>query len=182
MHVGLILAAGSGSRLGIPKASLEVGGQRLVDRAVNNFIEAGIDEIYVVLGAWNGPVQHAHIIFNENWPEGMGSSLRTGLEQISKIDSATDVIISLVDLAGMTAQAIRLVAQSPHEIVVGTFSGKPGHPVKFAKKYWKEVSSNAYGDIGARNFLKGRDDVHFVSLDGIAVGRDIDTPEDLLGY
>ena len=173
MHVGLILAAGSGSRLGTPKASLVVGGHRLVDRAVNNFVSAGITEIYVVQGA--------HVIVNENWQEGMGSSLRIGLEHISIIESATDVTISLVDLPGMTPDAIREIMQCPKDIVVGTFSGKPGHPVKFAKKYWSEVSQCAQGDVGARNFLKGRDDVHYIPLDELASGKDIDTPEDLLG-
>ena len=66
MHVGLILAAGSGSRLGTPKASLVVGGQRLVDRAINNFTAAGISEIYVVLGAWQAELQGARVIINQN--------------------------------------------------------------------------------------------------------------------
>jgi nicotine blue oxidoreductase len=181
MHVGLILAAGSGSRLGTPKASLVVGGQRLVDRAINNFTSAGVSEIYVVLGAWQGVVEGAHVIVNENWQDGMASSLKIGLEHISKNTAATDVTISLVDLPGMTPDAIREVFQSSHDIVVGTFAGKPGHPVKFAKKYWNEISESATGDMGARNFLKGRDDVHFIPLDHLATGKDIDTPEDLLG-
>jgi nicotine blue oxidoreductase len=181
MHVGLILAAGSGSRLGTPKASLVVGGQRLVDRAINNFTSAGVSEIYVVLGAWQGVVEGAHVIVNENWQDGMASSLKIGLEHISKNTAATDVTISLVDLPGMTPDAIREVVQSSHDIVVGTFAGKPGHPVKFAKKYWNEISQSATGDMGARNFLKGRDDVHFIPLDHLATGKDIDTPEDLLG-
>jgi nicotine blue oxidoreductase len=181
MHVGLILAAGSGSRLGTPKASLVVGGQRLVDRAINNFTSAGVSEIYLVLGAWQGVVEGAHVIVNENWQDGMASSLKIGLEHISKNTAATDVTISLVDLPGMTPDAIREVVQSSHDIVVGTFAGKPGHPVKFAKKYWNEISESATGDMGARNFLKGRDDVHFIPLDHLATGKDIDTPEDLLG-
>ena len=181
MHVGLILAAGSGSRLGTPKASLVVGGQRLVDHAINNFTSAGVSEIYVVLGAWQGVVEGAHVIVNENWQDGMASSLKIGLEHISKNTAATDVTISLVDLPGMTPDAIREVVQSSHDIVVGTFAGKPGHPVKFAKKYWNEISESATGDMGARNFLKGRDDVHFIPLDHLATGKDIDTPEDLLG-
>lgn len=181
MHVGLILAAGSGSRLGTPKASLVVGGQRLVDRAINNFTSAGVSEIYVVLGAWQGVVEGAHVIVNENWQDGMASSLKIGLEHISKNTAATEVTISLVDLPGMTPDAIREVVQSSHDIVVATFAGKPGHPVKFAKKYWNEISESATGDMGARNFLKGRDDVHFIPLDHLATGKDIDTPEDLLG-
>ena len=81
----------------------------------------------------------------------------------------------------MTPDAIREIVQYQNDIVVGAFSGKPGHPVKFAKKYWSEVSQCAQGDVGAMNFLKGRDDVHYIPLDELASGKDIDTPEDLLG-
>jgi nicotine blue oxidoreductase len=126
-------------------------------------------------------VEGAHVIVNENWQDGMASSLKIGLENVSKNTAATDVTISLVDLPGMTPDAIREIVESSHEIVVGTFAGKPGHPVKFARKHWAEVSQCAQGDIGARNFLKGRDDVHFIPLDHLASGKDIDTPEDLLG-
>jgi nicotine blue oxidoreductase len=79
----------------------------------------------------------------------------------------------------MTAAAIRKIADSSREIVMGSFEGKSGHPVKFARKYWKEIMESATGDFGARNFLKGRDDVFFIALDHLADGRDVDTPEDL---
>jgi CTP:molybdopterin cytidylyltransferase MocA len=40
---------------------------------------------------------------------------------------------------------------------------------------------SATGDFGARNFLKERDDVFYISLDQLATGKDIDTPDDLAG-
>ena len=79
MQVGLILAAGSGSRMGRPKATLEIDGERLVDRAVSIFHEAGIKNVYVVLGAWQGFVPGATVVVNTNWETGMGSSLVAGL-------------------------------------------------------------------------------------------------------
>jgi nicotine blue oxidoreductase len=82
----------------------------------------------------------------------------------------------------MTSAAIAAVANSSQEIVMGTFDGKPGHPVKFARKYWKEISESASGDFGARNFLKGRDDVFTIPLEKLALGKDLDTPEDLNAF
>ena len=181
MQVGIILAAGSGSRMGGPKATIEIAGERLVDRAVRLFHDAGIRDVYVVLGAWQGDVAGAKILINPDWQTGMGGSLRLGLEAILKNPEYSQVIISLVDLPGMTTAAIREVADSAQEVVAGTFNGKPGHPVKFARKYWKEIMESATGDFGARNFLKGRDDVFFIALDHLANGRDVDTPEDLAG-
>ena len=74
MHVGIILAAGSGSRMGGPKATIEIAGQRLVDRAVSVFHDGGIKDVYVVLGAWQGDVPGAQVLINPDWQTGMGSS------------------------------------------------------------------------------------------------------------
>ena len=182
MQVGLILAGGSGSRMGQPKAALVIDGQRLIDRAIENFHNAGIKEVFVVLGAWQGDVPGAHIIINDQWEEGMGSSLRAGLRTLLENPKYLDVVISLVDLPGMTAAAIQAVSESPNEIAMGTFDGKSGHPVKFARKYWQEIISSANGDVGARNFLKGRSDISYVEISAIADGNDVDTPGDLDPY
>jgi nicotine blue oxidoreductase len=79
----------------------------------------------------------------------------------------------------MTAAAIQAISESPSEIAMGTFGGKSGHPVKFARKHWAEIISSAVGDIGARNFLKGRSDISHIELSAIAGGDDVDTPADL---
>src|SRR5262249_17823635 len=76
---GLVLAAGEGRRCGGPKAPVAVDGTRLVDRAVDLLRTAGCDPVVVILGAWVGDVPGATVVVNESWPEGMGSSLRTGL-------------------------------------------------------------------------------------------------------
>jgi len=182
MQAGIILAAGSGSRMGGPKATIEINGERLVDRAVALFHDAGIKDVYVVLGAWQGQITGAEIVLNPDWQSGMGSSLRVGLETLLKNPAYSQVIISLVDLPGMTSDAIAAVANSSQEIVMGTFDGKPGHPVKFARKYWKEIAESATGDFGARNFLKGRDDVFTIALEKLAIGKDLDTPDDLAAF
>ena len=70
---------------------------------------AGIKDVFVVLGAWQGDVPGAHIIINDQWEEGMGSSLRAGLRTLLENPKYLDVVISLVDLPGMTAAAIAAV-------------------------------------------------------------------------
>ena len=69
---GVVLAAGSDSRFGEPKAPLEVDGERLVDRSVRVLREGGCDPIFVILGAWEGSVDDALVIVNHGWEEGMG--------------------------------------------------------------------------------------------------------------
>jgi len=179
MLVGLILAAGSGSRMGGPKATLEIDEVRLVDSAVSKFQEAGINDVYVVLGAWVGQVPGAQILINNEWEEGMGSSLRTGLHALAEMPGIDCALISLVDLPGLTAAALALVAQSPASLAMGDFEGRPSHPVKIGREHWSQVIEVAKGDAGARNYLQGRSDIDYIPLDEIADGKDVDTQEDL---
>lgn len=179
MNVALILAAGAGSRMGAPKATLKVNGERLIDHAVTIFKAAGCADVYVVLGAWIGEVAGAKVIINENWQEGMGSSLRAGLSHISTQPDIENVLISLVDLPNMTGSAVAQILGWQGEIVVGTFNGTPGHPVKFSRKHWQGIIDSAIGEVGARAYLSTRSDIQYVALDEWADGRDLDTLSDL---
>lgn len=179
--VALILAAGEGSRIGTPKATLEVNGERFVDRAVSTFMRAGCSDVYVVLGAWVGEVENAKVIVNQNWKAGMGSSLRIGLSHISSLPDVESVLVSLVDLPGLSVPAVKKVLAEPGEIVISTYSEKPGHPVKFSRRHWGAIMESAIGDVGAREYLSGNGAVRFVEVGDLADGRDIDTKEDFAG-
>lgn len=182
MIAGLILAAGGGTRMGGPKAIIEIEGERLVDRAVANFKGAGIEGIYVVLGAWVGEVEGAQIIINADWESGMASSLRAGLNHLGQIAEIDSALVSLVDLPGLTAEAIAEIAKTPRDLVMATYKDVPGHPAKFARTHWAGIIASAHGNVGARDYLAGRDDIHYLRLDDLADGADVDTPSDLEGF
>ena len=182
MIAGLILAAGAGRRMGGAKAILEINGVRLVDLAVANFKSAGIDTVFVVLGAWIGEVEGAEIIVNAEWESGMASSLQTGLRHIGEITEIDSVLVSLVDLPGLTAQAIAEIAKTPRDVVVATYKEVPGHPAKFARVHWAGIIEAAHGNVGARDYLAGRSDVQYLRLDDLADGTDLDSPEDFERY
>lgn len=172
---GLILAAGEGRRFGGPKAPAIVNGQRLIDTAVRVLADAGCSPIYAVLGAWVGDVPGAEVIINDEWPEGMGSSLRAGLEHLSSTDSDR-VLVTLVDLPGLTADACLRVLASRADIVAATYDGVRGHPVAFTRTHWREIIDSVEGDAGARTFLHGRGDVELVEVGDVADGQDLDSP------
>ena len=172
---GLVLAAGAGVRFGGPKAPFVLDGERLVDRAVRVMRDAGCKPVVVVLGAWVGEVPDAVVVVNDEWSEGMGSSLRTGLSALDLLVDVDSVIVTLVDLPGLTADGVRRLLESSASIVAATFDGERGHPVKFAREHWAEVITVARGDEGARRFLAGRSDVVRVEIGDIATGADMDT-------
>jgi len=179
--VGLVLAAGSGSRLGQPKALVRVGEERLVDRAVRTLRSGGADPVVVVLGAALTEVADAWVVENPEWASGMGSSLRLGLAAMPA--DADAAIVALVDQPDITPAVIaRLVATfaAGAPVAVAAYRGKRGNPVLLARSTWAEVSRLADGDVGARPFLAAHPElVTAVPCDDIADPADIDTPADL---
>lgn len=172
---GLVLAAGDGKRFGGPKAPYVHNGQRLVDRAVTVLTEAGCDPVFVVLGAWVGDVPGATVLENENWSTGMGSSLQVGLSHLNSEPGIDEVVVSLVDLPGLTSLAVSRIVETPGDIVVAAYDAKRGHPVKFASSTWPELIKSATGDQGARSYIAEHpDQIVLVEVGDVASGEDMD--------
>jgi nicotine blue oxidoreductase len=179
---GLVLAAGSGSRLGQPKALVEIAGERLVDRAVQVLRDGGCDPVVVVSGAAPFEVAGATVVTNPDWPTGMGSSLRVGLAVLAGGD-ASAVVVSLVDQPGIGPDVVaRVIAafDAGATVATATYGGKRRNPVLLGRRTWAEVSRLAEGDEGARPYLAAHpDDITAVECDDLGDAADIDTPEDL---
>jgi CTP:molybdopterin cytidylyltransferase MocA len=174
---GLVLAAGEGRRFGGPKAPAIVDGERLVDRAVRVLREGGCDPVYVVIGAWLGDVPDALVVVNDAWVEGMGSSLRTGLAVLDREAGVDRVVVTLVDLPGLTGAAVDRLLSSPARIAQAAYDGERGHPVMLGREHWAGVIEVARGDRGARDYLRMHvDDVDLVEVGDIASGEDLDRP------
>ena len=172
---GLILAAGEGKRFGGPKAPYVHNGERLVDRAVSVLADAGCNPVFVVLGAWIGEVHGATVLENENWSTGMGSSLQVGLSHLNSEPGIDEVVVSLVDLPGLTSAAVSRIVETPGDIVVGTYDAKRGHPVKFSSATWPELIASATGDQGARAYIADHpDQIVLVEVGDVATGEDMD--------
>lgn len=178
---GLLLAAGEGSRLGRPKATLELDGERLVDRGVRMLRDAGCSPVLVVAGAEPVEVIGAVVVPNPAWRDGMGSSLRAGLAALPPDCPA--VVVALVDQPLVTAAAVeRLIAvyEEGAEIAVATYGGAPRNPVLLRSGHFAAVAEAAVGDMGARGYLRAHPGlVTHVPCDQVAAPDDIDTPDDL---
>lgn len=178
---GLVLAAGAGQRFGGPKAVAEIDGERLVDRAVRVLLDGGADPAYVVSGAVPLDVPRAVVVANPDWADGIGSSLRAGLQALpAEVDA---VVVVLVDQPGLTADAVaRLVssADGPSTVASATYDGVLGHPVTLGRDHWAEVARLAVGDTGARPFLAANPGlVTLVECADVSSVDDVDRPADL---
>ncbi|MER5464752.1 nucleotidyltransferase family protein [Streptomyces sp. NPDC002668] len=186
---GLLLAAGGGRRLGgRPKALLEHRGRPLVEHAVRVLREGGCGPVHVVLGAAADRVRKEAdlsgcvLVDNPEWEEGMGSSLRAGLESL-ETTAADAALVSLVDQPGIGAAAVARVRasyRSRDSLAAAAYGGERGHPVLFGAHRWKDIAASAVGDRGARAYLKAHESsLALIECGDIAAAYDIDTAEDL---
>jgi len=178
---GLLLAAGQGSRLGQPKALVEIGGLTLAERGVALLRDGGAEPVVMVTGAAQVSLPGVITAHNPDWQAGMGSSLREGLETLPADREA--VVIALVDQPLIGPEAIRrLIAAfaGGAEVAVASYAGEQRNPVLIGRAHWAEAAAAAQGDAGARGFLRARQDlVSAVACGDVGSADDLDTPEDL---
>jgi CTP:molybdopterin cytidylyltransferase MocA len=184
----IVLAAGAGRRFGGPKALVSLEGELLVERAVRIATDAGCEPIVVVIGSQADEVLaranlgDARPVVAESWAEGMGASLRAGLDAAEAL-ACDGVVVLLVDQPRIGPAALRRLAaawQAGAVAAVATYEGARRNPAVLDRSIWAAVSEAAVGDIGARGWMRGHDHlVVEVPCDGTGDAVDIDTPSDL---
>lgn len=181
---GLLLAAGGGTRYGMPKALVSTDGTLWVDRGLATLRAGGCAPLVVVIGAAAAEVRAkadlggAIIVENTGWAGGMGSSLRAGLAALGPT-AASAVVVMLVDTPGITGDAVRTIGAhaAPGALALATYGDRDGHPVLLGRDHWPGVVELATGDRGARAYLRNNQDtVLRIPCDQIADGTDIDSP------
>jgi CTP:molybdopterin cytidylyltransferase MocA len=184
---GLLLGAGAGTRLGGPKALVEIGGELLIERGARLLHDGGCDPVVVVVGAAADEVveradlTRADVVVNLEWATGMGSSLRMGIDALPAGCEA--VVVALADQPLVRPVAIgRLVDawRGGAVAAVAQWDGRLGNPVLLDAVLLVRVRAEAVGDVGARRFLRRHPElVTPVDCDGAGAPDDIDTPADL---
>ncbi len=182
----LLLAAGASSRMGQPKQLLPWGKQTLIEHQIQVMLKT-TQPVFVVVGAFselvlsivqNYPIQ---IVINDNWEQGMGTSLSLGISHVKqKFPDVNGVLITLLDqplIATSYLQKMLDVFQSgSRQIIVSqSASGWTGVPVLFDEYYFSELSE-LKSDEGAKKIIK-RHEENLILLDGDELLEDIDTPE-----
>jgi CTP:molybdopterin cytidylyltransferase MocA len=179
---GLLLAAGAGIRMGMPKALVTDERGLWLVRGLGLLREGGCRRVTVVLGAEAERARplvadlDVTVVVADEWAEGMGASLRMGLRSLA--GSADDgVVVSLVDLPDLVPAVVaRVIAAGlgTAGLARATYAGRPGHPVLLGRDHWPGVIETAVGEHGARPYLADRD-VTLVECGDLATGRDVDS-------
>lgn len=174
----VILAAGASTRLGEPKQLIRLGGERLLERSIRVAHEARCSPVIVVFGASMAAIQRecnlqdVVVAINPAWSEGMGSSIRCGMQVIPPDCAA--VILMTCDQPAVTPQHLRqLISHCDCAPVASTYANRRGVPACFPSESFAELSV-LRGDEGARRLLASALAIELPGGD-----LDIDTPEAL---
>ncbi|PQV62928.1 molybdenum cofactor cytidylyltransferase [Abditibacterium utsteinense] len=148
----IILAAGAASRMGQPKQLLPFKGRSLLRRMTDAALASKSQTIVVVVGANAERVRQdienlpVLIALNDHWHQGMGTSVRAGLEALERADGE-----------GKLGAAVLMPCDQPHlgpetlnrlidahrvtgkPIVVSGYSDIWGTPMLFARSLWPEL-------------------------------------------
>jgi molybdenum cofactor cytidylyltransferase len=192
---GILLAAGSSTRMGSPKQLLPAGIQNLLDRALTQALQSDLHCVVLVLGfkAWEmeqslGSITRQHpklrIIFNAKYDEGLSTSVIAGLKAVEQ--EYEHLMFLLADMPYVTATLINslMAAYLDSGLPLGAIlsGSKRAHPVIIRQRFFKELHS-LEGDMGARDlFLNHPDEVCFVEPKEAFDGADIDTMDDYLEF
>ena len=187
----LILAAGRSSRLGSPKQLLEVDGKTLLQKAIETALEVS-EWVGVNLGAnqemIEPTIQHLPIefIFNENWSEGMSTSIRAGISFLQNLPTdkvgkkSKAAIIMLCDQPYVDAFLLKKIIenfeQSGKSIVACQYDNQPAVPALFDISFFEKLK-NLKGDQGAKPLIMNHlEQTNFILFEKGKI--DVDTKED----
>ena len=185
MISAILLAAGQSKRMNDEnKLTKEIQGIPLIKLSVKNILASSIDELIVVLGYQKEIIEklinnHEKIkfVFNKDFESGMASSIKTGLNHLSKNTEAFFICLSDMPLInhGIYNQLIK--SKDTKEIIIPTYKGQQGNPVLFNKSM-KEKVIDISGDIGAKKILElNKDKILNLEINDQSITKGFDTQD-----
>ena len=184
----VLLAAGRSERMGRNnKLLLTVDGIPLVRKSAISILNSNVTSMTVVTGFDENKIVNAlsglnvNFVKNINFREGLSSSLKAGLANITPTPSA--VIICLADMPKIQPEHINQLIENfdplkGWEICIPTNNGKRGNPVLIGSRFFPYIFETS-GDFGAKQVMKQHSDkIVEVEIGTSDIHFDIDTQDE----
>ena len=186
---GLVVAAGYSSRMGTSKPLLPLGDTTVLGQVLRRLRGGGASPLLVVTGHRGEEVaeearRHGAVpVPNPDYPEGMFSSIRTGVLALEELDLRGAVLLP-VDVPLVKPRTVAALLDRFREegevsldAWIPTFQGLRGHPPLLSRRLFGPLVGYR-GEGGLRALMVQRGDrVREVPVADRGVLRDMDTPE-----
>ncbi|QLE00770.1 nucleotidyltransferase family protein [Galbibacter sp. BG1] len=177
----IILAAGASKRMKEPKQLLPWGNTTLLQYIVSTANAVQDAHVYTVLGANRDLIEksikiEAEVLTNNNWEQGMGSSIAFGVDAIQE-KNYRGVLVMLADQPFVTSaylnELVKNFSKGKENIIASRFHGNVGVPAIFSREYFEDLKK-LNRDNGAKDIIKNHfQDVKTMQADDLVI--DIDT-------
>jgi molybdenum cofactor cytidylyltransferase len=183
---GILLAAGTASRMGRNKLLVELDGETLLRRAARRALEAGLDPVLVVVGHEAERARQAlgglacTAVLNPDYPGGMNTSLTAGVLQVPA--AAEAAVALLADMPFVEAAMIRAVVERWREtgapVVASRYGDVLAPPTLYARALFPLLLGGT-GEGRGRQVVRGQGErASLVDWPAEALA-DLDVAEDL---
>jgi molybdenum cofactor cytidylyltransferase len=180
--MAVVLAAGEGKRMGMPKALLEYEkGRSFLSQLTRVFEKAGC-RVLAVVGRDAGAIQAQHpdavLIHNNDWEKGQFESVKVGLR--AALDGGAEVIVvHPVDMplirANTVSTLLRAALGTQVDGVVPEFESAAGHPLCLSRSAAEKILGMA--DVQTLEAAQKKLNILRVRTKDPAVMVDLNTPE-----
>lgn len=183
---GVLLAAGTSSRMGRNKLLLPLGGTSVLRRAVTAARAAALDPVVVVLGhqserALSELAGMACItVVNPEYARGMNTSVRAGISAVP--EDVSGAVLMLADMPFVTADMLRTLVEryrgADAQLVVSTYGEVLAPPILYGRALFGELRALDGDGCGKRVVKAHRAEAVEVPWPPSAL-KDLDLPEDV---
>jgi molybdenum cofactor cytidylyltransferase len=184
----VILAAGGSRRLGRPKQLEPWGNTNLLGTVVARTNEFPVEEVWVVVGYEADRILaevdlgDAGVVENPEWEEGIASSIRVGLDALTRLSRCDRALIVIGDQPAVPVEVVDELlashAKADKPVSVPKYRYTSGNPVLVDRLLWPRLIS-LEGDEGAGRLWQAHPEwVNEVWFSDLAP-RDVDTERDV---
>lgn len=182
---GILLAAGTSSRMGSNKLLFELGGESVLRGAARRALAGGLAPLLVVLGHQEEKARAeldglpCQIVINPLYEEGINSSVQTGVAALPT--EAQAVVVMLADMPFVTAEMIACLItryrSTEAPLVISDYEGVNAPPMLYDRSLFEELLTMTGEGCGRQVVKRHRHEAEVLPWPAAALS-DLDVPED----
>jgi len=183
---GVVLAAGTSSRMGRNKLLLQLEGRSVLRRAVDTALAAGLDPVLVVVGHQREQAEaelaglRCTVVVNPDYQSGVNTSLRTGIRAVP--EGCPAAVVMLADMPLVTPAMLRTVVEryrgGDAPLVVSSYEGVDAPPILYDRSLFDELRVLEGEGCGKKVVKRHTEEAVRISWPAKAL-TDLDLPADV---
>jgi molybdenum cofactor cytidylyltransferase len=182
---GILLAAGTSSRMGRNKMLFELNGESVLRGAARRALAAGLSPLLVVLGHEADKARPeleglpCQVVINPDYEQGINSSVKAGISALPAGTQATVVMLADMPFVApeMIGGLIDRYRESEAPLVISDYEGVNAPPMLYDRCLFDELLTMTGEGCGRQVVKRHREEAEVLSWPASALA-DIDVPED----